>query len=162
MRERKGGSAMAERKRSSWKFDSAEYARKRPVAWNAEEGKAIYHDDLLGKDGKVAEGECKALGIDPGSVRPFTFADLGADYSTLAKAVATAVKVNGAASADDLIYSLIVEDAMQRQINAMVSAIRPVTDKAATRATNVLIKVLREKGKSDAEINAALSALGMK
>lgn len=154
---------MAEqRKRTTWKFNPTEYSRKRPVAWNTEENKAIYHDDLMDADGKVNDGEAKAVGLAPGEVRPFTFADLGPEYGTLQKAVAAHVKETAAASADDLIYSLIVEDAMQRRINALVSALRPVTDKAATRATNVLVKMLRDQGKSDAEITAALSALGIK
>jgi len=114
------------------------------------------------RDGKVDEGECKTLGVAPGSVRPFTFADLGADYGTLAGAVKAHVKATAAASADDLIYSLIVEDAMQREINGLVSTLRPVTDKAASRATSVLVKMLRDQGKSEAEISAALSALGIK
>ena len=152
---------MAERKRTTWKFDPKDYVRKRPVAWDGDENKAIYHDDLV-KDGKVDEGECKTLGVAPGSVRPFTFADLGADYGTLAGAVKAHVKATAAASADDLIYSLIVEDAMQREINGLVSTLRPVTDKAALRATSVLVKMLRDQGKSEAEIGAALSALGIK
>ena len=152
---------MAERKRTTWKFDPKDYVRKRPVAWDGDENKAVYHDDLV-KDGKVDEGECKTLGVAPGSVRPFTFADLGADYGTLAGAVKAHVKATAAASADDLIYSLIVEDAMQREINGLVSALRPVTDKAALRATGVLVKMLRDQGKSEAEISAALSALGIK
>ena len=152
---------MAERKRTTWKFDPKDYVRKRPVAWNGDENKAVYHDDLV-KDGKVDEGECKTLGVAPGSVRPFTFADLGADYGTLAGAVKAHVRATAAASADDLIYSLIVEDAMQREFNGLVSTLRPVTDKAASRATNVLVKMLRDQGKSEAEISAALSALGIK
>ena len=60
-----------------------------------------------------------------------------------------------------MIYSLIVEDAMQREINGLVSTLRPVTDKAALRATSVLVKMLRDQGKSEAEISAALSALGI-
>ena len=151
---------MAERKRTTWKFDPKDYSRKRPVAWNGDENKAVYHDDLV-KDGKVDEGECKTFGVAPGSVRPFTFADLGVDYGTLAGAVKAHVKATAAASADDLIYSLIVEDAMQREINGLVSALRPVTDKAALRATSVLVKMLRDQGKSEAEISAALSALGI-
>ena len=153
---------MVERKRTTWKFDSKDYSRKRPVAWNGDENKAVYHDDLLMSDGKVDEGKCKTLGVAPGSVRPFTFADLGVDYGTLAGAVKAHVKATAAASADDLIYSLIVEDAMQREINGLVSTLRPVTDKAASRATNVLVKMLRDQGKSEAEISAALSALGIK
>ena len=151
---------MAERRRTTWKFDPKDYVRKRPVAWDGDENKAIYHDDLM-SDGKVNEGECKALGVAPGSVRPFEFADLGADYGTLAGAVKAHVKATAAASADDLIYSLIVEDAMQREINGLVSTLRPVTDKAASRATSVLVKMLRDQGKSEAEISAALSALGI-
>ena len=152
---------MAERKRTTWKFDPKDYVRKRPVAWDGDENKAIYHDDLM-SDGKVNEGECKTLGVAPGSVRPFEFADLGADYGTLAGAVKAHVRATAAASADDLIYSLIVEDAMQREINGLVSTLRPVTDKAALRATSVLVKMLRDQGKSEAEIGAALSALGIK
>ena len=152
---------MAERKRTTWKFDPKDYTRRRPVAWNGDENKAIYHDDLV-KDGRVDEGECKALGVAPDSVRPFEFADLGADYGKLAGAVKAHVKATAAASADDLIYSLIVEDAMQREINGLVSTLRPVTDKAASRATSVLVKMLRDQGKSEAEISAALSALGIK
>jgi len=152
---------MVERKRTTWKFDPKDYVRKRPVAWDGDENKAIYHDDLM-SDGKVNEGECKTLGVEPSSVRPFTFADLGVDYGTLAGAVKAHVKATAAASADDLIYSLIVEDAMQREINGLVSTLRPVTDKAASRATSVLVKMLRDQGKSEAEISAALSALGIK
>ena len=152
---------MAERKRTTWKFDPKDYVRKRPVAWDGDENKAIYHDDLM-SDGKVNEGECKTFGVALGSVRSFTFADLGVDYGTLAGAIKAHVKATAAASADDLIYSLIVEDAMQREINGLVSTLRPVTDKAASRATSVLVKMLRDQGKSEAEISAALSALGIK
>ena len=150
---------MVERKRTTWKFDPKDYVRKRPVAWNGNENKAVYHDDLV-KDGKVDEGECKTLGVAPGSVRPFTFADLGADYGTLAGAVKAHVKATAAASADDLIYSLIAEDAMQREINWLVSKVRP--NNVVARATNILAKLMKEQGKSEQEIAAAFAALGIK
>ena len=150
---------MAERKRTTWKFDPKDYVRKRPVAWDGDENKAIYHDDLV-KDGKVDEGECKALGVAPDSVRPFTFADLGAAYGTLAGAVKAHVKATAAASADDLIYSLIAEDAMQREINWLVSKVRP--NNVVARATNILAKLMKEQGKSEQEIAAAFAALGIK
>ena len=151
---------MAERKRTTWKFDPRDYVRKRPVAWNGDENKAIYHDDLLMSDGKVNEGECKALGVAPDSVRPFEFADLGADYATLERAVKAHTKATAAASADDLIYSLIVEDAMQREINWLVSKVRP--NNVVARATNILAKLMKEQGKSEQEIAAAFAALGIK
>ena len=150
---------MAERKRTTWKFDPKDYVRKRPVAWDGDENKAIYHDDLV-KDGKVDEGECKALGVAPDSVRPFEFADLGADYATLERAIKAHVKATAAASADDLIYSLIVEDAMQRAINWLVSKVRP--NNVVARATGILAKLMKEQGKSEQEIAAAFAALGIK
>ena len=151
---------MAERKRTTWKFDPRDYVRKRPVAWNGDENKAIYHDDLMSDDGKVDEGKCKALGVAPGSVRPFTFTDLGADYATLERAVKAHVKATAAASADDLIFSLIAEDAMQREINWLVSKVRP--NNVVARATNILAKLMKEQGKSEQEIAAAFAALGIK
>lgn len=148
-------------------FDPKSVQRERALAWNEKanggKGGAITTSDLMNDDSSVNETKCKEWSVSPARVTFITVADLGEPYTHGASRIQDIVKhaaADAGYSPNDYVLSLVLKDAMQTAYNASVRAIRPVTDRAKERASNTLRTVLRAQGKTEAEINAVLAALG--
>lgn len=153
------------------KFDPKKVQRNKCLAWDAKanqgKGAGVYTGDLLNDDGTVNTDKARAFGVDPAAVVYLTPSDIPTKYlhdgKLTAKSALQAYTADGNyATADDAILDLIVASVMQDLANASVKAHRPVTDKAVSRATSTLRKVLAAQGKTDAEIDAVLAALNTK
>ena len=162
-------------------LDLKDFSRNRCVGWISQAqakaagmkdvttaGKGIYSNELTDDSGNVNAERCALFNIDPADVRSITVDDLPKEYGTSAKAALAAyvaewnVGVKDASehiTADELVWRLILNARMQDEANETVKRHRPVTDKAKERAFSTIVKALKSKGKSDAEIAAALEAL---
>ena len=153
-RRERGSRAMA-----TTKFDPKKLLRNRCVGWDPKEKKARWSGDYQNEDGSVNAEACKRDGIEPGAIVPISVADLPPAYAQSAKTALEAHAKEAEMDGNDLVWKLVLEDAMQKLVNRSVNQNRPVTDKAKDRAISTLRKILEAQGKSGAEIDAALKAL---
>ena len=147
-------------------FDLKAVKRNKCLAWdvaaNKGKGGAIVTADLLNDDGSVNEAEAKRFAVAPADAVYLTPADLAEPYRQGYKQALEFHAKESEMSAQDMVYKLVVMDAMQDLANASVAAHRPVTDKARERAESTLRKVLEAQGKTEAEITAVLAVLASK
>jgi|SRR3990167_7538020 len=146
-------------------FSIKETRRNKCLAWdpkaNGGKGAGVYTSDVTDSEtGKVLPELCQKFGIAEADVRWLTADDLPSEYRVSAKEALRFHAKEAEMSADDTIWSLVVTSAMQTLANDSVRSVRPVTDKAKERATATLRKVLEAQGKTSAEVNAVLAALG--
>ena len=147
-------------------FDLKAVKRNKCLAWdptaNKGKGGAVVTADLLNDDNTVNEPEAARVGVKAADVIYLTPVDLAEPYRQGYKQALEFHAKENEMTAQDMVYKLVVMDAMQDLANASVAAHRPVTDKARERAESTLRKVLEAQGKSEAEITAVLAVLASK
>jgi hypothetical protein len=151
-------------------FDAKKMTRNRCIGWDPKgdggKGAGIYAQDYLDAKGNVDTAACSKDGINPALVKLITVADLPGDYANGPKAALTKLASEWSNekdkwTPDEVAHYLALSARMQDEANESVKRHRPVTDRAAERAASTMTKILRAQGKSEAEITAALKAVGM-
>lgn len=145
------------------KFNAKEVRRNRCLAWdpkaNGGKGAGVYTSDLVDDKGNVHAPTCDRFGVAVTAVTYITLDDLNAAYAKGAQAALAFHAKDCDLTPDDLVYKLVLADAMQDAANKSVRDVRPVTDKAKERATHTLRKILEAQGKTPVEITTLLAAL---
>ena len=151
------------------KFDLTKVTRNKCLGWvpkgsklpdgSVSKGQAIITSMLVNDDDSVNAELAREHGIDPKLVVYLTPSDLNPAYAAGVKSALEYHAKECDMSKDDLVYKLIIADAMQDAANKSVGAFRPVTDKAKERAYSTMVKLLEASGKTKEQIEAALIAL---
>lgn len=137
-------------------FDPRAVQRNRALGWDAQRGKAILTSDVVDDDGSLNTPKCEAYGIEPSSVSYLTIVDLDAPYAEGWKQALQAHATATGYSPNDLVWKLVVADAMQDLANRSVAEHRPVTDKALERGISTMMKIT---GKSREEVERLMGLL---
>lgn len=143
------------------KFDPTKVNRNKPLAWDAAQKppKAVYTSDLVNDDGSVNAEACAKFSVAPASVGYLTVVDLDGHYRGSAKEALEFHARESNMTSNDLMWKLVIQDAMQDKSNETLRAIRPVTDKARERAFGTVEKMLRDIGLTDEQVKAKLAVL---
>ena len=147
-------------------FDLKAVKRNKCLAWdvaaNKGKGGAIVTADLLNDDGSVNEAEAKRFAVAPADAVYLTPADLAEPYRQGYKQALEFHAKESEMTAQDMVYKLVVMDAMQDLANASVAAHRPVTDKAKDRAESTVRKIAEAQGVTPEKLAEILAILGKK
>lgn len=151
------------------KFELSKVTRNKCIGWAAKgsklpdgsvsKGQALITSMFMNDDDTVNVSKAAEYSLKPEQVVYLTPADLNPAYTQGVKAAMEYHAKECDMSKDDLVYKLIVADAMQDAANKSVAAFRPVTDKAKERAYSTMVKLLEASGKTKEQIEAALIAL---
>ena len=147
-------------------FDLKAVKRNKCLAWDATankgKGGAVVTADLLNDDNTINEAEAARVAVKPADVIYLTPADLPEPYRQGDKQALEFHAKENEMTAQDMVYKLVVMDAMQDLANASVAAHRPVTSKARERMESTFRKLMEGQGKTEAEITAVLAVLESK
>jgi len=147
------------------RFKPESLRRNKCLAWDAAgnkgKGAGVYTSDLINDDETVNVEAASKWGLKPQEVVFLTVKDLPREYHGDVKQAVIAYAREQEMTQEDAVLDLVLSAMLQKAANKSVAALRPTTDRSKDRALSTLRKVLAEQGKSDAQITAALQALGI-
>lgn len=143
------------------KFDPTKVNRNKPLAWDAAQKppKAVYTSDLMNDDGTINTGSATKYAVPTDAIVFLTVADLDLPYRESAKSALEYHARESNMAPNDLMWKLVIQDAMQDKSNETLRALRPVTDKARERAFGTVEKMLRDMGLTEDQVKSKLAGL---